>query len=97
MGKNGENMKVYGNFEGAWERMDGGKSGSFWQLGKLGQVWGKYERNGEVCWMWGGVKGSVERCVGKVCLACGKCIWVGGEVWGEWKSIGRCEKCGGGV
>ena len=27
-----------------------GELGNFWQLGKLGQTWVKYERNGEVCW-----------------------------------------------
>ena len=74
--------------------------GHFWQIGKLGQVWGKYEKNGEVCWDVVG-KGSVERCVGG---SVGKCIWgVGevwkvclgrGEVWEEWESIGRCGKCG---
>ena len=89
----------------AWESMDGGGLRNFWQLGKLGQVWEKYDRNGEVRWkVGGGVRGGVERCVGG---GVGKCVWgversVGsvlgwGEVWGEWVSMRRCGKCGGGV
>ena len=73
--------------------------GNFWQLGKLDQVWEKYERNGEVCWNAGVGKG---RC-GKMCYGrCGKCVGVGvgrvgkyGEMWEMWgRCVDVCLGCG---
>ena len=75
-----ENLREYGRvwMVGEW--------GNFGQIEKLGQVWGKYERNWEVCWDVGG-----KRKCGKMCLGCeercGKCVGVGG----------RGGKCGRGV
>ena len=77
-----------------------GELGNFWQIGKLDKVCGKYERNGEVYWDVVGKRKCGKMCsgrCGKVCLRCGKCVDVGGEVWGEWKSMGRCGKCKGSV
>ena len=78
-----------------------GELRNFWQLGKLGQVWGKYERNGEVCWDVGG-KGRCEN------MRWGSLFGVWGEVWelcwgsrnvGEvgmqgnvGKSVGKCVR-----
>ena len=56
-----------------------GEVGNFWQIGKLGQVWGKYERNGEVYWDVGGIRGGVERCVGGSVFRFGKCVGVKGK------------------
>ena len=47
--------------------------GNFLVVGKLGQVWGKYGRSGEMCWGVGGGKG---RC-GKMCWGCGNLVWGG--------------------
>ena len=91
-----ENLREYGEY-GWW--------GNFWQLGKLGQVWGKYEKNGEVCWdVGGGKKRYGNMCYGRrgeVCLGCGRwsCgkVWGGegkvGEVWSVfavWGGVGKC-------
>ena len=82
-----------------------GELGNFWQLGKLSQVLGKYERNGEECWDVGGKRKYEKmywgRC-GEVCLGCGeicgKCVGVGarcgesGKVWGGVENVGEvCE------
>ena len=40
-------MGEYRKFGGVWMV---GELWNFWQLQTLGQVWGKYEKNGEVCW-----------------------------------------------
>ena len=84
--------------------------GNFWLIGKLGQVWGKYERNGEACWDVGGQSKCGKMCwgrCGELCLECGeRCgkyvgvggeVWEIGKVWGGGKMVGRCvEVCLGG-
>ena len=66
---NSANGEEWGSIENLREYGECGWWGNFWQLGKLDQVWGKYERTGEVYWE---VRGDVGRCVmGGV----GKCVW----------------------
>ena len=64
---------------------------NFWQLGKLGQAWGKYERNGKVFWDVGKVKGGVGKCVGG---AVGKCVWSVRRTVGSVLGWGRCGESG---
>ena len=44
--KEGGSMGEYRKFGGVWMV---GEWGNFWLLEKLGQVWGKYGRSGEMC------------------------------------------------
>ena len=71
-----------------------GEWGNFRWLGKIGQVWGKYGRSGEMCWGVGGGKG---RCVGGVgsVMGCGK-VWggVGKCVWGVGRGVERVLRWG---
>ena len=73
--------------------------GNIWQIGKLGQVWGKYERNEEVSWGVGGKRKCGKMCSGRcgeVCLGCGKCVGVegrygeSGKVWGGVENVWKC-------
>ena len=88
-----ENLRKYGEY---------GWRGNFWQIGKLGQVWGKYEKNGEVCWDVGvkGCVGEVRRSafgVWEVCWGRGGGVGRVGKYWKVWKMCGSEFGVWGGV
>ena len=73
-------------WEGVWMV---GKWENFLWLGMLGEVWGKYERSGEMCWGVGGGKGRR----GKMCWGCGSVLGCGECGMGS-RCVEVCLRCG---